>query len=97
MPSKTVVNVNLQTLPSLVETAAPLVETTTPPPMPLSTGAMVALGSIASIATAYVMSPSLPVVGAGQAPAGFPQPGSPGGGGSPNSDSPQGIAVIVAT
>ena len=53
---------------------------------------MAALGSITSIATAYVMSPSLPVVGAGQAPAGFPQPGSAGGGASPSSNSPQGIA-----
>ena len=58
---------------------------------------MAALGSIASIATAYLMSPSLSVVGAGQAPAGFPQPGSAGGGASPSSNSPEGIAEVEPT
>ena len=55
-----------------------------------NTGAIVAVGAAGSIAAAFAMSPSLPMTGAGQVPSGSPQPGTSGGGGSPNSNSPEG-------
>lgn len=60
-----------------------------------SLGAMVAVGSIGSVAGAYLMSPSLPIVGIGQVPAGYPQPGTVGGGASPNSNTPEGIKWTI--
>ena len=64
------------------------------PEIPMSAAA--AAGAIGSIGTAYMLSPSLnTAVGGGQVPGGNPQPGSPGGGASPNTNTPEGTVLYI--
>ena len=62
-----------------------------PPATPgLQFPAIAVVGVVGTIGGVYMTSPRLDVVGVGRVPPGYPQPGTFGGGASPNTNTPEG-------